>query len=169
MTAFFFILLIALLGLGTMNDIKTNLLREACKQRGKENAIPSYNLLAVLAAGMAAIVGLIAMMLGSTGTAVAALVIAVLVTLPYLIKAGKDISLMKKANWSGGVMMKYQPWWVWGRIVLLGMGKWMHVLMCITIIGIPLYNMMKQVTIGMDTVMEQIQLRQEYEQLHGGR
>ena len=38
--------------------------------------------------------------------------------------------------------------------------------MCCTLVGIPLYNMMKTVSVNMDALTEQIELRKEYERLH---
>lgn len=167
MTAFLILVFIALLGVGTVNDIKANQAKEICLQKRIPNGVPEYNLLSVLAAGMAGIAAWIALIAGSVKVALIALVLSVLVTLPYLKKAVEGIPRMKKAGWGSGGMLQFQPYWIWARIVLLGMGKWVHIVMCCTLIGIPLYGMLKTVNVNLEALSEQIELRQEYERLNG--
>ena len=164
MNALWFLVLIALLGAGTVSDIKAGQARDVCRVK---NGVPEYNLLIVLAAGMSVIVALFGAMFGNWVLAVAALVVSVLVTFPYLKESIEMLPRMKKEGWGSGGMLPFQPYWVWGRIVLWGMGKWVHVLFVCTLVGIPLYNMLKQVSINMDALQEQIELRQEYERLRG--
>lgn len=166
MTAFLVLLFIALLGVGTVNDIKANQAREICRQKGIKNGVPEYSLLSVLAAGMGGIVAFIAAIMGNAVVTIVALAITVLVTFPYLKKSIETIPLMKKAGWGSGGMLRFQPYWIWARIVLLGMGKWTHVLMCCTLVGIPLYGMLKTANVNLEALSEQIELRQEYERLH---
>lgn len=160
------LIFIGCLGLGTMNDIKAAQAREMCLRQHVRYPIPEYNLFIVLMAGMAIIVAFITAIMGKYLIAVAALAVSVLIPVSYIMEAAKMIPIMKKSGWGSGGMLHFQPWWVWGRIVLLGMGKWTHIVMCCTLIGIPLYNMLKTVSVNVDALNEQIKLRNEYERLH---
>lgn len=167
MGAIMFLLLIGLLGLGTINDIKAKEAQELCLRNGIRNGVPQYNLLVVLAAGLAMIIALISFMINCFFVGILCILVSVLVCFGYIKQAAGMIAEMKKAGWGSGGMLTFQPYWVWARIVLLGMGKWMHVVMCCTLVGIPLYNMMKTVTVNVEALQEQIELRQEYERIHG--
>jgi hypothetical protein len=116
--------------------------------------------------GLAVIVAFITAIMGKYLIAVVALVVSILIPISYITEAVKMVPVVKKAGWDSGSMLHFQPWWIWARIALLGMGKWMHIVMCCTLIGIPLYNMMKTVSVNMDALNEQIELRNEYERLH---
>lgn len=164
--AIFIFIFIVCLGVGTVNDIKATQAKEMCLRQHISNAIPEYNLFIVLMAGLAIIVAFIMAIMGKYLIAAVALVVSILIPCSYIIKAIKMIPVMKKAGWESGGMLHFQPWWIWARIVLLGMGKWMHIVMCCTLIGIPLYNMMKNVSVNIDALNEQIELRNEYERLH---
>ena len=160
------LIFIGCLGLGTMNDIKAAQAKEICARQHIKNAVPEYNLFIVLMTGLAVIVAFILAIIGKKLIAAAALAVSILFPLSYLIEAFKMLPVMKKAGWGSGGMLHFQPWWIWARIALLGMGKWVHILMCCTLVGIPLYNIMKTVSVNIDALNEQIKLRNEYERLH---
>ena len=149
-----------------MNDIKATQVKEICARQRIPNAVPEYNLLIVLMTGLAAIVAFITAIMRMYPVAAVALIASVLIPFRYILEAIKMVPVMKKAGWGSGGMLHFQPYWIWARIVLLGMGKWIHILMCCTLVGIPLYNMMKTVSVNMDALTEQIELRKEYERLH---
>lgn len=164
--AILILIFIGCLGLGTMNDIKMTQAKEMCLRQHIQNAVPEYNLFIVLMAGLALIVAFITAIMGKYLIATGALAVSVLVSGSYIMEAVKMVPVMKKAGWGSGGMLHFQPWWIWARIVLLGMGKWMHIVMYCTLIGIPLYNMLKTVSVNIDALNEQIELRNEYERLH---
>lgn len=163
---FLFIIFIGCLGLGTVNDIKAAQAKEMGLRMHIGNAVPEYNLFTVLMTGLAVIVAFITAIMGKYLIAAVALAVSVLIPISYIMEAVKMVPVMKKAGWGSGGMLRFQPWWIWARIALLGMGKWVHIVMCCTLIGIPLYNMMKTVSVNMDALSEQIELRNEYERLH---
>ena len=164
--AILILIFIGCLGQGTMNDIKATQAKEICARQRIPNAVPEYNLLIVLMTGLAAIVAFITAIMRMYPVAAVALISSVLIPFRYILEAIKMVPVMKKAGWGSGGMLHFQPYWIWARIVLLGMGKWIHILMCCTLVGIPLYNMMKTVSVNMDALTEQIELRKEYERLH---
>ena len=164
--AILILIIIGCLGQGTMNDIKATQVKEICARQRIPNAVPEYNLLIVLMTGLAAIVAFITAIMRMYPVAAVALIASVLIPFRYILEAIKMVPVMKKAGWGSGGMLHFQPYWIWARIVLLGMGKWIHILMCCTLVGIPLYNMMKTVSVNMDALTEQIELRKEYERLH---
>lgn len=149
-----------------MNDIKATQAKEICARQRIPNAVPEYNLFIVLMTGLAAIVAFITAIMRMYPVAAVALIASVLIPFRYILEAIKMVPVMKKAGWGSSGMLHFQPYWIWARIVLLGMGKWIHILMCCTLVGIPLYNMMKTVSVNMDALTEQIELRKEYERLH---
>ena len=164
--AILILIFIGCLGQGTINDIKATQAKEIYARRRIPNAVPEYNLLIVLMTGLAAIVAFITAIMRMYPVAAVALIASVLIPFRYILEAIKMVPVMKKAGWGSGGMLHFQPYWIWARIVLLGMGKWIHILMCCTLVGIPLYNMMKTVSVNMDALTEQIELRKEYERLH---
>lgn len=166
MTAFLILVFIGILGLGTVNDIKANQAREICLQRRIPNGVPEYSLPVTLAAGMAGIVAMVTAIMAKPMVAMIALAVSILVTIAYWKDALDMVPIMKEAGWSGYAMRKFQPYWIWARIVLLGIGKWVHIVMCCTLIGIPLYGMMQNVNVSLEMLTEQMELRQEYERLH---
>lgn len=160
----YFVLLILLAGTGMYNEIKAETSDELCRKNGIESCIPYYSTSSRMLSGLGAIVALIGGMLGKFPWILGGLLATVVFTLPYLKKANDDMHMIKK--YGGNLSSKfftYSPVWVYGRIVLLGMGKWMHIVMICTLIGIPLYNMLKQVSVNIDKLNEQIALRNEYE------
>lgn len=163
MSGLLFFVLIVLLARGLMNSIKAGQLND----RGVR--LPEYNLLVQLAAGGAIIAAFIMGMMGKWGGALAALILSVLVSIGYILQAVKELPMLKKAGFDRADLMKFQPWWIWGRIVLLGMGKWMTALFYCTIVGIPLLNSIKTASRNLDDLTEQIQLRREYERAVGKR
>ena len=114
----------------------------------------------------AALVGLVMVAggsLGKAGLVLGGLAVSALACLPAIKEANENLRLLKKHGKADGG--QFSPLKVWLDITLIGVGKVMHAVMICTLIGIPLYNMLGQVEQNMNYLVQQVELRQELEEL----
>ena len=165
MTGVLFFVLVAVLAIGTQNNIKyvqaqERYLNEFVKTgKAQKEWFPSYNSGLMLIGGLGGVVALVALLLMKVPVVLAGVAVSVVAALPELKKAN-ELAHLKQKN---GIKpaMKDGPFWVWGRMTLIGIGKWVHAVMVCTLIGIPLYGMMSNSIKNIDDYLEEVRIREK--------
>lgn len=153
----------ALVATGVLKDLHASHVLQKCRDENIPPTIPEYNSLTLRITGLAGFVAFCALIFKNYGLMFGALVVSVIGCLPEMIQSVKGIPIMKEAGWDILQMLRFTPVWIWGRILLIGVGRWTKTVFYFTLIGIPFYHFFEHGSDMLEDRREQKRLQYEYE------
>lgn len=155
MGGFAFLAAIVIASMGMMQNIKYG---------GEMNR--HYLFFPTLIGGFAASIALIGLVMtlnggDQSGMFIGGLAVALIVHIPHIRQAVSDVTKARNLGMPEYQIKKLGPVPVLIRLLMVGIGKVMHLIMVLTIIGIPLYRMLQNGQAQVDAFCDQVDLRNE--------